>query len=701
MGLVAVVRVNHAPIAGIQFFCDIRRSRSPHPLEQKFKLPVEKVPSPMHLLADLRDRFSKSLTSLGVNAAEYVGMIRPAQDSKFGDYQANFAMTLAKPLGKAPRDVANELKNLTPLTDLCSQVEIAGPGFINLRIDDELLKRKLRDALQSDCLAVEPTQTKKTIVIDFSSPNVAKPMHVGHIRSTVIGDALSRVARFLGHRVITDNHLGDWGTQFGMIIYGYKNFCDATAYKKSPIQHLGSLYRLVRQLCDYHDSVKALPMQEQQQTDFSAQLAKLKSAPEPADKAEKKQQQKDQQRLTKKLEELQEEIDSTRGKISKVENDTQLKQLAAAHAAINQRVLEETAKLHESDAENLRFWNEFLPYCSDDIERIYKRLGVTFDHVLGESFYHDQLGAVVEDFTKKKLATNSDGAMCVFMDGFDAPMLIQKSDGAYLYATTDLATIKYRAEEWRPDIVLYVVDHRQHEHFDKLFAAAAKWGYTNIDLRHVSFGTVLGEDGRPFKTRAGDTVGLEGLLDEAERKAQGVLLSIQKETADPLAPDEIDHISKVVGIGALKFADLSQNRSSDYTFSYDKMLELKGYTATYLQYLYARVQGIYRKDNVNIVQYRDQPRPFVFAHELERQLALQLLRFAETLDEVLVDYRPNILAQYLFDLTQTFFRFYDQCPVLSAETEALRDSRLQLCDLTARTVKQGLELLGIGVVEKM
>ncbi len=655
----------------------------------------------MNLLANIRQRFLPVLESLGVPPQDYIGMIRPAQDKKFGDYQVNFAMALAKAVGKPPREIAQQAIQAARLDDLCDRVEIAGPGFINLRIDDRLLSRALGAAFTDERLGVPRTVRALTIVIDYSSPNVAKPMHVGHIRSTVIGDALARVARFLGHHVITDNHLGDWGTQFGMILYGYKHFRDEQAYRSDPVQHLGTLYRLIRQISDYHTAREELLRLERQHNDLENAIARSRAVGEPVDKNQKKQYAQELQRLAKKQDELAEEIASARKKIVAVEADPHLLGLARQHAQINQAVLEETAKLHAGDGTNLALWREFLPHCMGDIEKIYRRLDVSFDVVLGESFYHDQLQAVVDDLRDRGLAVPSDGAICVFLDGFDAPMLIQKSDGAFLYATTDLATIKYRVATWNPDVILYVVDHRQHEHFDKLFATAARWGYAGVDLRHIAFGTVLGEDGRPFKTRSGDTVGLAELLDEAERKAKAVLLDLQRDARDGIAADRIDRIASVVGIGALKFADLSQNRSSDYTFSYDKMLELKGFTATYSQYLYARVQGIFRRAQLDPEAIRSQVQPFVFAHPLERELAIMILQFSETLDEVLVDYRPNLLAQYLFQLTQTFFKFYVQCPVLEAETKELQASRFQMCDLAARTIKVGLGLLGIGVVDQM
>jgi arginyl-tRNA synthetase len=408
-------------------------------------------------------------------------------------------------------------------------------------------------------------------------------------------------------------------------------------------------------------------------------------------------------RLLRQCEEAREALEATRERIAAVDGDPELSRLVRAHPQIEQAVLEETAKLHAGDAENLRLWQEFLPYCRQEIQRLYARLDVSFDHEYGESYYQDQLADVVTDFLQRNLARESEGATCVFLDGYETPMLIRKKDGAFLYATTDLATIRYRLQRWHPQAILYIVDHRQAEHFGKLFAAARLWGYDDVELAHVSFGTILGEDGRPFKTRSGDTVGLEDLLDEAVRRAYQVVSESEatKGTGGEFSESQRQHVAEVVGIAALKYADLSQNRSSDYVFSYDKMLALNGNTATYLQYSYARVQGIFLRGNVdpNVLRHSDARIQLQLPDE--RALGLKLLGFGEAIDEVLVDYRPNALTSYLFDLTQTFFTFYENCPVLKAETAEVRDSRLLLCDLTARMIKQGLELLGIRVVDRM
>ena len=366
-------------------------------------------------------------------------------------------------------------------------------------------------------------------------------------------------------------------------------------------------------------------------------------------------------------------------------------------------MLAETVKLHEGDAENVRLWREFMPPCLEAINVIYRRLGVTFDVTLGESFYHDRLGAVVDDLTKRGIAVESDGATCVFVEGIDAPMIVRKKDGAFLYATTDLATIQYRMQEWKPDAILYVVDHRQSLHFEQLFAVARRWGCDNVEFQHTSFGTVLGDDGRPFKTRSGDTVGLSGLLDEAIARAHNIVSDNDdaKPTGAELSADERQKVAEAVGIAALKYADLSQNRTSDYTFSYDKMLAMNGNTATYMQYAYARVRSIFRRGQVDIDALRASDAKLLLATPAERALAIQILRFAEGLENTVADYRPNQLTNYLFELGNSYSTFFDQCPVLKAETPELRTSRLLLCDLTARTLKQGLELLGIPVVEKM
>ena len=590
------------------------------------------------ILQILRSRFTTALQTLASDippnlALSYLEMIRPSQDPKFGDFQANMAMPLAKKMGKPPREVAQQIVEQLDIGDICAPPEIAGPGFINLRLHNDFIQSLLQQAIaDEDRLGVPVLDSakRKTYLVDYSGPNVAKPMHVGHIRSTVIGNALTRILQFQGHRVITDNHLGDWGTQFGMIIFGYKNYLDAGAYQKNPVEELSRLYRLVRQKID-------------ETADGRRQTA----------------------------------------------------------ADINTAVLQETAKLHAGDAENLKIWHEVLPYSQDEINRIYQRLRITFDHTLGESFYQPMLAEIVENLLHRKIAIETNGAIGIFFEGEEVPMLIRKSDGAFLYGTTDLATVKYRLDTFEPDAILYVTDFRQSQHFEHLFKAVHLQGIDNVELTHVKFGTVLGEDGKPFKTRSGDTVGLNGLLDEAERRAYKIV----KENDKVETPEtELRETARRIGIGAIIYADLSQNRESDYVFSYDKMLAMTGNTATYMQYAFARVRSIFAKGNIDATKLRQSVAidrlPSAVSHPAERTLALELLKFGETIDLALRDYRSNVLTAYLFELSNRYSVFFEQCPVLKAE-EDVRTSRLLLCDLTARTLQKGLELLGIETVERM
>ncbi len=679
----------------------------------------------MNMLALLRERFRAALRALGVDAAEaanLVGMVLPSQDAKFGDYQANCAMPLGKRFRKPPREIAAQLVAQLDVAEFCEPAEIAGPGFINLRIRNDWLIEQLGVASRDvERLGVAPASEPRTVVVDYSSPNIAKPMHVGHIRSTVIGNALYRTLKFLGHRVISDNHLGDWGTQFGMIIYGYKHFADDAMLEQHPIAELSRLYRLVNSLAEYHairnEKIPALKMKI---AATERQLEQLRAAPTPSDPKEAKKEAKRLRKEEGEVNDLRGELAELHDKLQSVERDPELSKLAAAHNDIGQQVLMETARLHGGDPINVELWRRFLPACLADVEVIYNRLGVVFDHTLGESFYQDRLRGVVKDLCDKGLARESDGAICVFLEGHDVPMIVQKQDGAFLYATTDLATIQYRMSEWRPDAILYVVDHRQSLHFQQLFTAARLWGFRDVELEHIAFGTVLGDDGRPFKTRSGTSVGLAGLLDEAVERALKTVSENDDARSEPLlSADERRQVAERVGIGAIKYADLAHNRTSDYVFSYDKMLAMNGNTATYMQYSYARVRSIFAKAvsdfGFRISDLRDQsairgstelaevnPKSAISLDlPQERALAISLLQFAEALDRVVSDYRPNHLTAYLFELASRYSDFFENCPVLRAETEELRTSRLLLCDLTARTIERGLDLLGIQVVERM
>ena len=657
----------------------------------------------MSILPELEGRFRRALSPLVEDPQPFLAMLRNSQDPTFGDYQANFAMPLGKHLGRQPRELAAEIVAAVDVADFCHPPEVAGPGFINLKLRDDWIIAQLARAVGDPRLAVPSAEKPRSFVIDYSAPNVAKPMHVGHIRSTVIGASLAAVLRFAGHRVITDNHIGDWGTQFGMIIYGWRHFRDEAAYQDDPVNELARLYRLVRRLMDYHQARARLEPLAGQISRQQSELACQRDAATAEDQKPDKKTKKALRRLESALEKSRQELEELEAKVAAVDSNGRLSKLAAEHTEVGSAVLAETAKLHAGNEDNLRLWREFLPACEDEIDRVYRRLGVTFDHTLGESFYQDRLADIVDRMFEKGIATESEGAICVFLEGHDVPMLIRKKDGAFLYATTDLATLEYRLQTWRPDTILYVVDFRQGMHFEHLFATARLMGQTDVNLAHVSFGTVLGEDGRPFKTRSGDTVGLEGLLDEAVRRAAKIVNS--NDDAKPAGPElstqERTQVAETVGIAALKYADLAQNRESDYVFSYDKMLAMNGNTATYMQYAYARVRSIFRRGNVDIETLRAAGAEIILGTPPERALAVELLRFGEAIELTINDYRPNQLTAYLFDLAACYSTFFEHCAVLKADTDQLRQSRLLLCDLTARTIEKGLQLLGISVVEKM
>ena len=658
----------------------------------------------MNALKELRHRFRQALESVDADAGRLAEMVLPSQDARFGDYQANCAMPLGKRLGKPPREIAQQLVDAVDVADLCDPCEIAGPGFINLRLKNDWLIEQLRQvAVDQQRLAIEQVEAPRTYVLDYSSPNVAKPMHVGHIRSTVIGDALCRVLRFLGHQVISDNHIGDWGTQFGMIIYGYKHFVNEQDLAHDAVAELSRLYKLVNQLVEYHETVnQKIPALEQQIVDYARYLDQMHDATIPEDPKEHRKADKRLKQTETQLAEVRKTLDGLRKKVLIVDEDPQLSKLAAEHEDIGTAVLTETAALHAGDATNRALWEKFLPPCLAEIEETYRRLKVSFDHTLGESFYEDRLAGVVEDLQKKGLVRESEGAKCIFLKGHDAPMIVQKQDGAYLYATTDLATVAYRLQQWSPDVILYVVDHRQSLHFDQLFAAVRLWGYADVELKHISFGTVLGEDGRPYKTRTGSAVGLTGLLDEAVQRALNIVADNDDARPEPLLTEsDRREVAERIGIGAIKYADLSHNRSSDYVFSYDKMLAMTGNTAAYMQYSYARVRSIFGKSGVDAETVRRADVSVLIESGAERALALTLLQFGEAIDRVVEDYRPNHLTAYLFNLASKYSDFFESCPVLRAETNELRTSRLLLCDLTARTIARGLDLLGIEVVERM
>jgi arginyl-tRNA synthetase len=591
----------------------------------------------MNVLELLQAEVRQAIKDLIPDPEPYVAMVRPVQDPRHGDYQANLAMPLAKVLGKKPRDLAQEIAGRLQQSDLIERTEVAGPGFINFHLRTGWLAAQLQTVAGDERLGVPRADPPRTQVIDYSSPNVAKPLHVGHLRSTIIGDSLARIFRFLGHNVITDNHLGDWGTQFGILLYGYKHFRNEEALRTDPIRELARIYLHVRGL-------------------------------------------------------MKEEEDEA---------------AEASADPVSEAARQETAKLHAGDPENLQLWQSFLPWCRQEIDQIYAKLDVHFDRTLGESFYNSRLPGVVQSLLERGIAQESDEAIVIFFGPDEPPALIRKKDGAFTYTTSDLATIAYRIEQWHPDAILYVVDSRQALHFKNLFEAARRWGFDRVTLEHVSFGSVLGADRKPLKTREGGAVELGALLDEAIERGGQVYeqsraerLSLGKPVPQ-LSEAEQREIARVVGLGAVKYADLSQNRTSDYVFNWDKMLAMDGNTATYMQYAYARNRSIFREGDEDERLYRTNPPAVSLDQSAERALALELLRFPEALEAAAADYKPSAITTYLWDLAKSFSGFYQQCPVLKAETPVLRQSRLLLCDLTARVIQRGLDLLGIRTVERM
>ncbi|QDT96384.1 arginine--tRNA ligase [Gimesia aquarii] len=654
----------------------------------------------MNILDELRTRFTPALLAWTEDPSTVIEMLKASQDAKFGDYQANFAMPLANRSKELkPRDLAAQIVEQVDLSDVCEPLEVAGPGFINIKLKQDWLEDQTKQLVTDDRLGVATAKSPQKVVVDFSAPNVAKPMHVGHLRSSVIGDANYRVLQFLGHDVVGDNHIGDWGTQFGMIIFGYKHFLNEAAFQESPVEELARLYRLVNQLSDYHATRNTIPTVQNEVEQLESKLKTMEAANNPSDKKAQKQIRK----LNSNIGERKSELRSMQEKLTTFEQDKDLQSKADTFPEIARQARQETAKLHAGDPENLDLWKQFLPECLEAIQVVYDRLDIQFDMTLGESYYQPMLADVVADLKEKGLATESEGATCVFIEGFKAPFIVQKQDGAFTYATTDLATIKYRVEELKADRLLYVVDSRQSEHFQLLFATVKEWGFTNLELQHVSFGTILGKNKRPYKTRSGDTVGLESLLDESIQRAYAIVA--ENDDAKPdgpeLSKEERTQIAETVGLGGIKYADLKHNRDSDYVFDWDKMLANRGDTATYMQYAYARICGIFRKGNVDRNALRNDHTMLDLAEESERALALQINRYSEILESVAIEARPNYLTNYLFELSNLFSTFYNNCHVLKAEDKNVKTSRLLLCDLTARVIEHGLSLLGIRTCERM
>lgn len=650
----------------------------------------------MSILKTLKSRFEPVLASLTDDVAPLLEMIRSSQDPQFGDFQANCAMPLAKQVGRPPRDVAAEIVSAVDVSDLCEPPEIAGPGFINLRLKDKWIAARATAIVGDDRLGVTLASQPRHVVVDFSSPNVAKPMHVGHLRSSVIGDAICRTLKFAGHKVTSDNHIGDWGTQFGMIIYGYRNFVDESAYQKDRVAELARLYRLVNQISDYHAAADKLPELQHELQQQLADISHTEAAADPDDRKAKKKLKSERRAA----EDTRQAIASAQAKVAAIEADADLKALADQHPDIARKARRETSKLHAGDAENRKLWDEFLPACLQALDRVYDRLGISFDLTLGESFYNPMLSDVVASLKQQGIAQDSNGAACVFVEGNPAPFIIQKSDKAYTYATTDLATIQYRVNELKADEILYVVDKRQSEHFNLLLRTWDLSSDDDVRCQHVSFGTVMGNDGRPFKTRSGDNVGLESLIDEAVARASEIVNENDNRRDTPLL-SEADRrtVAGIVGVGGIKYADLHHNRDSDYVFDWDRMLATTGDTATYMQYAYARICGIFRELEVERSSLADGGGEVLLTVPEERALALQLIQFDAAVEAVLADYRPNLMTAWLFDTAGRFSAFYTNCSVKKAESPELKTSRLLLCDLMARALHTGLGLLGIETAE--
>ncbi len=549
-------------------------------------------------------------------------LVGPATRPEFGDYQANGVMAAAKQLQTNPRELAARVVEELDLSEMADSVEIAGPGFINIALKGDWLAARLDDMLADQRLGVPEVAAPQKVVIDYSHPNLAKEMHVGHLRSTIIGDAIARVLEFLGHEVVRHNHVGDWGTQFGMLI----------AY-----------------------------LDQQQDGDATAELADLEVFYQSARK--------------------------------RFDADETFADLAR----------ECVVKLQGGDAQVRAVWQRFIDESLRHCEEVYERLGVTLTRadVRAESAYNDDLPVVIENLRAQGLLEESQGAQCVFLDDFKnksgeiTPVIVQKSDGGYLYATTDLSAVRYRAGQVGAERVLYIVDARQKLHLRQVFAVAQAAGYApdSVALEHYPFGTMLGEDHKPFKTRTGGTVKLMELLQEAEDRA----FALVGEKNPDLSADERRQIARVVGIGSVKYADLSLNRETDYVFSWDNMLSLDGNTAPYLQYSYARVKSLFRRAEID---EESLAAAIIVAEKAEKVLAAKLLQFGEAVEVVAREGYPNLLCNYLYELADAFMKFYENCPVLRAD-EPVRSSRLQLARLTARTIGKGLGLLGIETVERM
>lgn len=556
-------------------------------------------------------------------------LLLPASQAKFGDYQSNVCLSLAKQVGKAPRELAQDVVAHLNVDDICQPVEIAGPGFLNFRLKPDFLARSLQTAIGSDRLGIPTTREPRRVVVDFSSPNIAKEMHVGHLRSTIIGDCIARILEFQGHNVLRLNHVGDWGTQFGMLI-AYLDEVYPDALTTANALDLGDLVTFYKKAKQRFDS------------------------------------------------------------------DPQFQQKAR----------QQVVALQQGEEHSRRAWQLLCEQSRREFQKIYDLLDIQLTE-RGESFYNPFLPAVIEDLAALGLLVEDQGAKVVFLEGFTnkegqpQPLIVQKSDGGYNYATTDLAALRYRIEKDQADWIIYVTDVGQSSHFAQVFQVAQRAGWVpdHVTLTHVPFGLVLGEDGKRLKTRSGETIRLMDLLMEAIARSRADLEQRLATEGRSESPEFVDTVARAIGIGAVKYADLSQNRNSNYVFSYDKMLSLQGNTAPYLLYAYVRVQGLTRRGEIDW-RTLSVDTPLLLEDETEQSLAKHLVQLEETLDLVSAELLPNRLCQYLFELSQLFNQFYDRCPILSA-AEPTKQSRLTLAYLTAQTLKLGLSLLGIRVLDRI
>ncbi|MCP5516199.1 MAG: arginine--tRNA ligase [Verrucomicrobiales bacterium] len=577
----------------------------------------------------IEERLRAAVAQVAPEADPGAILVRPCPDARFGDYQTNALMALAKARRTNPRQLAQAVADAFDAPGLCDQIEVAGPGFLNFRLTPQALVHSLTEAARGRHLFFATAAAPQTVILDFSSPNVAKPMHVGHIRSTILGDALARTFRLLGHRVITDNHIGDWGTQFGMLLVGWKTLLDPAALERDPIAELERIYRAVNARCS------------EGKPEFD--------------------------RTT---------LEQARG---------------------------ELVRLQAGDAENTAIWRRMIALSQEQFATIYGRLGVRFDHALGESFYNDRLAGVVRELESAGIVRESEGALVAFFDDLPQlqrhPAIVRKSDGAANYTTTDLATLQYRLTTWNPDAVIYVTDGRQQLHFQQVFEIFRRWQpQARVRPAHVWFGSILGEDNRPLKTRSGENIKLADLLDEAEERALQVVAGKNPDLPEP----EQRQIARMVGIGAVKYADLLPNRQSDYVFSWDKMLALNGNTAPYLLYAATRIRSIFRKlaESGETFDLATAAAHLTLNEPAELALAKHLHGFDLVLHAVAEEHRPNYLCNYLYELAGQFTGFYEACPVLRAE-DPVRTSRLVLCELTLRVLARGLHVLGLELPDRM